>query len=530
MAIGSEAFEEGTVPSYLTPGVYVEEVPSGQATLSAGPTAVAAFVGFTERFPSDDPADPEGLRPRLVTSWTQYESLYGGFTPGAMLPLSVYGFFNNGGGLAYIVRVPHQRPSDEPGQLALPAVDRAVGTSIELTSIGPADGLEVVVESAGEAEDETMPPPVNIVVLDGGKVVERFDGVSLPDVEAVVNQGSTKVQVALKVDLAGLADATMAALRTGVYPVVAAPPVPVEVKTKNFAGSETERTGINGLVIADEVTMVMVPDLVTAARQPDGSIDLNMWKAVQTALINHCEGQANRMAILDAPPGMSPQQIKEWRSDTAMYDSAFAALYYPWIEVDNPAATNGDTTILVPPSGHVAGLWSRVDDTRGVWKAPANEIVRGALSVERDITKGEQGLLNPIGINCIRPFGTRGIRVWGARTLSSDSDWTYINVRRLFNTIETAIMDGTQFAVFEPNDQKLWEGLKRTISAFLRGLWRDGALFGATAEQAFFVKCDAETNPPDSIDQGKVVVEVGIAPVKPAEFVIFRISQLRQAA
>ena len=214
-----------------------------------------------------------------------------------------------------------------------------------------------------------------------------------------------------------------------------------------------------------------------------------------------------------------------------MYDSAFAAFYYPWIKVDNPLTSGpADAEIMVPPSGHIAGVWSRVDDTRGVWKAPANEVVRGALSTELDITKGEQSLLNPIGINCIRPFGTRGIRVWGARTLASDTDWTYVNVRRLFNMIETAIMEGTQFAVFEPNDQKLWAGLSRTISSFLRGLWRDGALFGATADQAFFVKCDAETNPPDSIDQGKVVVEVGIAPVKPAEFVIFRISQFKQTA
>ena len=165
-----------------------------------------------------------------------------------------------------------------------------------------------------------------------------------------------------------------------------------------------------------------------------------------------------------------------------------------------------------------------------MWKAPANEVVRGALDVEMNITKAEQGLLNPIGINCIRPFGTRGIRVWGARTLSSNTDWTYINVRRLFNMIETTIMNGTQYAVFEPNDMTLWEGLKRTINAFLRGLWRDGALFGATAEQAFFVKCDEETNPPESIDQGKVVVEVGIAPVKPAEFVIFRIAQIKETS
>ncbi|MEZ5262317.1 MAG: phage tail sheath C-terminal domain-containing protein [Acidimicrobiales bacterium] len=225
---------------------------------------------------------------------------------------------------------------------------------------------------------------------------------------------------------------------------------------------------------------------------------------------------------------MSVQQIKEWRSDVAMYDSAFAAMYYPWIKVENPAATgSADTEILIPPSGHMAGIWARNDDTRGVWKAPANEIVRGALDVELPITKAEQGHLNPIGINCIRPFGTRGIRVWGARTLSSDSDWKYVNVRRLFNMVEKTILDGTQWVVFEPNDQKLWEGVKRTISSFLRGLWRDGALFGATPDQAFFVKCDAETNPPDSIDQGKLVVEVGIAPVKPAEFVIFRISQFK---
>lgn len=227
---------------------------------------------------------------------------------------------------------------------------------------------------------------------------------------------------------------------------------------------------------------------------------------------------------------MSPQQIREWRSEVAMYDSAFAAMYYPWIKVDNPLGSNGNSEILVPPSGHVAGLWARVDESRGVWKAPANETLRGVLDVELDITKEEQGLLNPIGINCIRPFGTRGIRVWGARTLSSDSDWRYLNVRRLFNMVETTIMDGTQWAVFEPNDVRLWEGVKRTLNAFLRGLWREGALFGATPEQAFYVKCDAETNPPESIDEGKLVVEVGLAPVKPAEFVVFRIAQYKDQA
>lgn len=517
--------------TYLTPGVYVEEVPSGSATLSAGATAVAAFVGFTAKAPDDDPSDPDGLKPRLVTNWSQFESLYGGFVPGAMLAHSVYGYFNNGGSLAYIVRIPHTEPAEESGQLALPSGDRALGPALEFTTVEPNAPISVgvVAEPAPDDADDDTEPTYRIDVLEKGTVVESFEGVTLGSAADTVNGTSTKVKVESKIDVDQLA-ADLRTIPTGQFAIEPAPPTPVSVPGRAFTGSESARTGINGLTIADDVTMVIVPDLVTAATKEDGSVDLGLWKSVQLALINHCEGQANRMAILDAPPGMNPQQIKEWRSDTAMYDSAFAAFYYPWIEVANPAATNGDTEILVPPSGHVAGIWARTDDTRGVWKAPANEVVRGALDVETNITKAEQGLLNPIGINCIRPFGTQGIRVWGARTLTSDTDWTYINVRRLFNMIETTIMNGTQFAVFEPNDQKLWEGLKRTVGSFLRGLWRDGALFGATEEQAFYVKCDSETNPPDSIDQGRVVVEVGIAPVKPAEFVIFRISQIKDNA
>jgi phage tail sheath protein FI len=520
--------------TYLTPGVYVEEVPSGMSTLTAGATAVAAFVGFTAKAPKNDPSDPLGLKPRLVTNWTQFEELYGGFTPGAMLAHSVYGYFNNGGSLAYIVRIPHTEPSSEPGVLALPAADRSLGPAVEVTTNEPNAPVSVSItpEPAADGGD-AAPPTFRLDVIEGGEAVESFPGLTLKpgdrNIDKVVNKESKKIKVATKVDAAQLAD-DLASLPAGTFAVEPAPPNPVAVPGRAFAGSETARTGINGLVIANDVTMVMVPDLVTAARQADGSVDLGMWKTVQLTLINHCEGHGNRIAVLDAPPGMTPQQIKEWRSEVAMYDSPFAALYYPWIEVSNPVATNGDTEILVPPSGHLAGIWARNDDTRGVWKAPANEVVRGALDVEINITKAEQSLLNPIGINCIRPFGTRGIRVWGARTLSSNTDWTYINVRRLFNMIETTIMDGTEWAVFEPNDKKLWEGLKRTVAAFLRGLWRDGALFGATADQAFYVKCDEETNPPESIDQGKVVVEVGIAPVKPAEFVIFRIAQIKETS
>ena len=520
------------MPTYAAPGVYVEEVPSSQKVLSASPTAIAAFVGFTERAPADDPNDPEGLAPRLVTSWMQFEKLYGSFVDGAVLPLSVYGYFANGGALAYIVRVPNTAPSGKPARRELPAADRALGLPLAVESLEPDADISVSVTSS--ETDDDGPSPFNLTVLENGVPVESFDNLTLTkgdrNAASVVNATSTKVKVEVLLDAKTDLSSQIEVLKPGTFDLEKAEPTPVPVTGRKFAGSESSRQGINGLAVADDVTIVVVPDLITAATGADGTVDLNLWKAVQTSLITHCELQGNRMAILDAPPGMSPQQIKEWRSDTAMYDSAYAALYYPWIKVENPIGSNGDAEVFIPPSGHIAGVWARTDETRGVWKAPANDTIRGCLDVEYGITQNEQAVLNPIGINCIRPFGTRGIRIWGARTLASDTDWRYINVRRLFNMVESTIAEGTQWAVFEPNDVSLWEGIKRTLNAFLRGLWSAGALFGQSADQAFYVKCDAETNPPDSIDQGLLIVEVGIAPVKPAEFVVFRIAQQKQTA
>jgi hypothetical protein len=185
---------------------------------------------------------------------------------------------------------------------------------------------------------------------------------------------------------------------------------------------------------------------------------------------------------------------------------------------------------MVPPSGHVAGIWARNDDSRGVHKAPANEVIRGAIELEFGLTRGEHDQLNPIGINCVRAFPGQGIRVWGARTLSSDPEWRYLNVRRLFNFVEKSILNGTNWVVFEPNDQFLWAAVRRTISAFLRRVWRSGALFGQTPEQAFYVKVDEENNPEENRDAGILTVDVGIAPVKPAEFVVFRLSQFSEGA
>ena len=288
----------------------------------------------------------------------------------------------------------------------------------------------------------------------------------------------------------------------------------------DYVGDAADRTGFSGLEAVDEVTMVAVPDLMAAYEQ--GALDLETVQAVQLAVIAHCELMGDRVAILDPPPGLSPQQVKEWRVDKAGYDSKYATLYYPWVKVFDPESA---TNIFVPPSGHVAGIWARNDDTRGVHKAPANEVVRGAIALDVQLTKGEHDMLNPVGVNCVRAFPGRGIRVWGARTLSSDPAWRYLNVRRLFNYLEESILNGTQWVVFEPNDDALWARIRRTISAFLVNEWRKGALFGLTPDEAFYVKCDRETNPAEAIDAGQVTCQIGVAPVKPAEFVVFQLAQ-----
>jgi phage tail sheath protein FI len=244
-------------------------------------------------------------------------------------------------------------------------------------------------------------------------------------------------------------------------------------------------------------------------------------------MIAHCELMGDRVAVIDPPPDLNAQKVLDWRMNAAGYDSKYAALYYPWVKVFDPAT---NSNVMVPPSGHVAGIWGRNDDSRGVHKAPANEVVRGAIALGTDLTSREQELLNPNGINCIRSFSGRGIRVWGARTLSSDPAWRYLNVRRLFNYLEESILGGTQWVVFEPNDDALWAKMRRTIASFLVNEWRKGALFGLTPDEAFFVKCDRETNPAEGIDAGQVVCEIGVAPVKPAEFVIFRLSQFSGGA
>ncbi len=506
--------------SYLSPGVYVEEVDRGSKPIEGVGTAVAAFVGFAEKGPIG--------RPTLVTNWSQFTNTFGGFIPGGFLALSVYGYFNNGGGIAYVTRLPGhisaKSTASQPPTLVATLPGRSISAgSLDVTAL-EAGGGDVTVE-VGPAEEGAGEDQFTLVVRKGD-AVESFPNVSLGrgrgnrNVIDVVNRESRLVRVTEREAPGTLVERVPA---SGSYPLTMSAPVATlpAVTPATFVGDAASRTGILGFEAADDVTMVCVPDLMAVYLA--GGISDEGLRAVQTALLDHCANMRDRVAILDAPPNLNPQQIRDWRLNVAGYDSKYGALYYPWIKVANPLGS-GDG-VFVPPCGHVAGIWARNDSERGVHKAPANEVVRGAIGLDVQISRNEQDTLNPSGINCIRAFPGRGTRVWGARTLSSDPSWRYLNVRRLFNFVEKSIENGTQWVVFEPNDLDLWERIRRDIGAFLTRVWRDGALFGATPQDSFFVKCDEELNPVEVRDAGQLIVEVGIAPVKPAEFVIFRLSQ-----
>jgi phage tail sheath protein FI len=506
------------MPTYLSPGVYVEEVSSGSKPIEGVGTAVAAFVGFAQKGPINEPL--------LVTNWTQFTQTFGEFVPGSYLAHAVYGYFLNGGGAAYVVRV----GAEDNGELATARAQIGSGkegggkppVTVRALEAGPAgDEVSVEVADATGGSDGDF----KLIVRGPRGAEEVFDDVNLrPGANNVATQVKASKLVSVEVVKGTAANLPVprgqVALTGGGLPPKVAP-----IEAADYVGSSADRTGFAGLEAIDEVTMLCVPDLMAAHEQ--GVLDAEGVKAVQLAMIAHCELMADRVAILDAPPSLNAQQIKDWRQDFAGYDSKYAALYWPWIKVMDPLAGKPQ---FIPPSGHMAGIWARNDDTRGVHKAPANEVVRGVLSPELQITKGEHDQLNPVGINCIRAFAGQGIRVWGARTLSSDPEWRYLNVRRLFNYVEESILSGTNWVVFEPNDPKLWDSVRRTIIMFLRGVWRDGALFGRTPGEAFFVKCDEENNPAENRDVGILTVDIGIAPVKPAEFVVFRVSQFAGGA
>lgn len=533
------------MPEYLTPGVYVEEIEIGAKPIEGVSTSTAGFLGLAERGPT--------TTPKLVTSFSQFMRIYGGYLRNSYLAYAVDGFFRNGGQRCFTGRI--VRDGSASASLTV--------NTLTFTAVGEGswgDRVAIRVENASNDPTDTNPSGTKLFkltvaywsralpsfaipaapadpnralreLLAGASVVEVFDNLSedptLPDhylkkLGDPLNNLSSLVVLSGTGRPANTDAANFLDPLTGGLDATGAPPGAVPAATRgDFLGDPAAlpgaKRGLTAFTEIDEISILYVPDLhVVEAAGRATLID---------DILAHCESLMDRVAILEAP--VNTTDIPGLTITSAARPSKYGAIYYPWIKVFDPLT---EQQKLVPPGGHIAGIYARSDTERGVHKAPANELVRGAVDLEFCITKGEQGILNPRGINVIRSFPGRGILVWGARTSILDTLWKYINVRRLFIFVEESIEEGTQWVVFEPNDEKLWKRVIQTATQFLTRVWKDGALMGTKPEEAFFVRCDRSTMTQDDIDNGRLICIIGIAPVKPAEFVIFRIAQVKSGA
>ena len=513
------------MPEYLSPGVYVEEFEIGAKPIEGVGTSTAGFLGMTERGP---------LKPRLVDSFAKFTGLYGGHIADSYTAYALEGFFTNGGQRCYVGRVIKGNAGtaqwEEP--LSIEAVGpgawgNRVGVRIEDASaaVGDKDLSEKMFKliavyfskdshmtaAEGENLEDLLTRAAKIEVYDNLTCVENS-----PDhFMKRINGNSTLIEIKAHVDQRPENTGEMFT-----KPSEEGSDGDETLTRQDLLGTHNkqtgEKTGLIGFTEVDEIAILCAPDIhnIDGADGKQGFV---------SDMLAQCEKLKDRFAILDVPAGIAdPDKLSITSKDLPFRTSKYGAIYAPWIKVMDPLTNRKKT---VPPGGHMAGIYARSDQERGVHKAPANEVVRGALELEFQFSKGEQDILNPRHINCIRFFKGRGILVWGARTTILDALWKYINVRRLFIFIEESIEEGTQWVVFEPNDQKLWSRVLQTITQFLTKVWRDGALMGTTPEEAFFVKCDRTTMTQDDIDNGRLICVIGIAPVKPAEFVIFRIAQ-----
>lgn len=290
-----------------------------------------------------------------------------------------------------------------------------------------------------------------------------------------------------------------------------------------IGGRGTAARGLRMLEDVEDVDLLACPDIMRFYRQSPGFMKQEDLRAVQDAMLTHCAKRYDRFAILDCPPGLNLREAAAWKKN---YDSSFGALYYPWVIVREGTAAGPP----IPPSGHVAGMTAKADRTEGVFRAPANILIEGIVDIDTRVNRRERDVLFENHVNGLYPFPARGVRVWGARTLSSDPAWRHIPVRRLFQMVRRSIDRYAQWVVFEPNEPRLWKQLQRTISGFLFEVWKEGGLVGETQNEAFYVKCDDETNPPEQQERGELVCEIGLSPVKPAEFLVVRIHQWTREA
>jgi phage tail sheath protein FI len=558
---------------YLHPGVYVEEFDSGAVPMQGVSTSTAGFIGLAERGPTSG-------KPQFITSFADYRRIYGGYLGEAkygenrFLPYSVEHFFVNGGSRAYVMRV---APEDAVAATASGGV-----LTVNAANVGQwGDQIRVTVTASYKAR--TQVAAVNGAELklknpDGfnvGDIVELFNG-EVKAYSTIRNAADGIITLDAPCTMEGIADLTV-----GTNKYIRTCEISLSVKlgetVENFAdlslNSEAvnyigARTGKSELIrveigeVADEAVIPITlcggdeagitlalsggsdggvsgagADVFIGSDNGPGkrtgiqaflentdvsimAVPGNTTPDVQASLIAHCENLKSRFAVLDIP--IDRKKVGEVSEFRDMYDSTYAAIYHPWLEALDPLAKR---SAYFPPSGAMIGIYARTDTERGVHKAPANEVVRSCTGLSVSYNEAEQDILNPLGINLVRAFTGRGIRVWGARTISSNGLWKYLNVRRLFIYVEESIKANTNWVVFEPNSETLWGRVTRTLEMFLASVWRTGALAGTTPAEAFYVECGRTTMTQDDIDNGRLICQIGIAPVKPAEFVIFRITQ-----
>jgi phage tail sheath protein FI len=514
------------MPEYLAPGTYVEEVRGGVVPIQGVSTSTAGFVGRTERGPD---------APLLVTSWPEYARWFGGYLEPttSFLPFAVQGFFANGGQRVFVARV--SGGGAARAQATLASTEPAQSLTVRAIGSGAwGSAVTVKVLPSGKQRPDRFRLVVNYPasVPGGPPVTEDYDDLGVEPsapryVLGVVNTASHLIGLSWTDPTSPLhplptvgGDAvTLVGGSDGAAPVA-------EDYIGHPEAAPDDKRGLAALEAIDQISILAVPDAVGfLAATADG-------QAVTEAVLEQCESLRDRMAILDVGQGQG--DVNTIATNYLGRRSDYAAIYYPFIRVLDPRTSQ---PVLVPPSGHVAGIYAFNDVTRGVHKAPANYEVRGILSrnvtategpLEYLITKGQQDLLNPLGVNVLRDFRAsgQGVRVWGARTISADPGWIYVNVRRLFLFVEESIDEALQWVVFEPNDEPTWARVRQSISIFLERVWRDGGLMGSTPEQAFFVRCDRTTMSADDILNGRLICLVGLAPVRPAEFVVLRFSQM----
>jgi uncharacterized protein len=507
------------MPEYLSPGVYIEEIERGPKPIEGVATSTAAFLGETQRGPQ---------LPTLVTGYGEYLRLFGDiYDPDKYMPYAVKMFFDNGGRRCYVTRIVGANAATAEITLAGLKV-RAIGPGKDYhkawiridpgttkDKAGKSIGFRLRIDYWANAQD--VPDDVAKIPTGSAPTIsEDFNDLSVDPASTsyfekrVNNRNSSLVEV-----------------------TAADPAAGVTLPDNAFSQQLPEATDGDAVTAASyEVTDVDPSKSLGLA-----ALELDAFRAVAVVyapgapydaaqkVVTHCENNRFRFAVVDAQAGLANASGIDARKDVD--DTKYGAFYYPWIWISDPRS---GVRKLVPPGGAVCGIYALTDNTRGVFKAPANEVIAGVIDVEYDIKQRVHDVLNPGGVNVIRRFPGRGIRVWGARTLSSDPLWKYVNVRRLFIFLEATLYNSTQWVVFEPNDQRLWARVKQTITLFLRTQWREGALFGAKEEEAFSVAVGRDTMTEDDILNGRLIIEVGVAPVRPAEFVVFRIFQKTQEA